>query len=75
MFHKILVAADGSEHSDKAVRMAGDLAIKYGADLTLIHVLGHGEVSDEFVRMAESEHLIAPGKTDDIVPARLYGDV
>jgi nucleotide-binding universal stress UspA family protein len=36
---KILAAVDGSEPSQRGVRMAADLALKFGAQLTLIHVL------------------------------------
>ena len=39
MFKTIIVATDGSDHADKAVAMAGDLAAKYDATLTLLHVL------------------------------------
>lgn len=39
MFKTIIVATDGSDHADKAVAVAGDLAAKYGAKMTLVHVL------------------------------------
>jgi nucleotide-binding universal stress UspA family protein len=39
MFKKIVVATDSSDHADKAVAVAADLAAKYDADLTLVHVL------------------------------------
>jgi nucleotide-binding universal stress UspA family protein len=38
MFHTIVVATDGSDHADKAVAVAGDLAAKYDAEITLLHV-------------------------------------
>jgi nucleotide-binding universal stress UspA family protein len=38
MFHKILVANDGSEGAKKAVRVAIDLAKRYGAELHEISV-------------------------------------
>ena len=37
MFGKIVVGLDGSEHSDQALRIACDLAGKYGSDLHLVH--------------------------------------
>ena len=39
MFKTIVVATDGSDHADKAVAVAGDLAAKYDANVTLLHVL------------------------------------
>jgi len=38
MFKTIVVATDGSDHADKAVAVAGDLAAKYDATVTLLHV-------------------------------------
>jgi len=58
MFTKILVVTDGSEHGTQAVRTAADIAVKYGADLTVGHVVLHGEPPSAFRRMAEVEHLI-----------------
>ena len=39
MFKNIVVATDGSDHADKAVAVAGDLAAKYDAEITLLHVI------------------------------------
>jgi nucleotide-binding universal stress UspA family protein len=36
---RILVAVDGSEASLKAARMAADIAVRFGAKLTLVHVV------------------------------------
>jgi nucleotide-binding universal stress UspA family protein len=38
MFERILVAVDGSKHSDAAFDMAVDLSQKYGSSLTVLHV-------------------------------------
>ena len=38
MFKTIVVATDGSDHANKAVAVAGDLAAKYDAEMTLLHV-------------------------------------
>lgn len=38
MYDKILVAVDGSEHSNKALRHAAELAEKLGSKIWLIHV-------------------------------------
>jgi nucleotide-binding universal stress UspA family protein len=37
MFDKIMVGLDGSETSENALRIATDLAAKYGAELHLVH--------------------------------------
>lgn len=58
MFTKILVATDGSDHARNAVRIAGNLAGRYGAELLVAHVLGDGPPPDELRRMAEVEHLV-----------------
>jgi nucleotide-binding universal stress UspA family protein len=44
MFHKILVAIDGSPASEKALDVAIDLAVHYNADLTAISVAEVPEV-------------------------------
>ena len=38
MISKILVPVDGSEHSDRALNFALDLAEKYSAKITLLNV-------------------------------------
>lgn len=38
MFTHILVASDGSEHALRAARAAGEIALKFQADLTLLSV-------------------------------------
>lgn len=37
MFSKIVVGTDGSDHAEKALRMACDIARKYGSELCLVH--------------------------------------
>jgi len=39
MIKTILVPTDGSDHANKAVGLATDLALKYGASLVLLHVI------------------------------------
>lgn len=58
MFERILVATDGSNHGTKAVKAAADIAVKYGAELTIGHVLLHGEPPSAFRRMTEVEHIV-----------------
>ncbi len=53
---RILVALDGSAHSDKALDLAADLADKYQADLILVHVLSAAPLSDAERHMAAVEY-------------------
>ena len=55
MFTKILVPVDGSNHAGKAVRIAGDLAAKYDAELILLHVLLRGHLDEGLKHYAEIE--------------------
>jgi nucleotide-binding universal stress UspA family protein len=54
---RILVALDGSEHSDKALDLASDIAGKYAAELILLHVLSDKPLTDAERHMAEVEYL------------------
>ncbi len=36
---RIVVAVDGSNHAAKAIDMAADLAVRYGASLTIVHAM------------------------------------
>ena len=42
MFENILVAVDGSKHSDTAFDVAMDIAQKYGSQLFVLHVFQRG---------------------------------
>jgi len=53
----IVVAIDGSIPGKHAQALAIDLAAKYEARLTLVHVLTHDHPSKELARMAEVELL------------------
>jgi nucleotide-binding universal stress UspA family protein len=55
MFHKILVAIDGSQQSNAALAIAVDLAQHYGGSLCLLHAFAH--VSD-LLGMPQYEHLL-----------------
>jgi len=70
MIDKILLAVDGSENAKRAIDIAAELASKLNADLFILHVLMHGRPPEEFVHMAEVEHLVkeahsivSPGRT------------
>lgn len=62
MIKSIVLAIDGSIHARNAQAVAIDLASKYEAQLTLVHVLTHDHPSKEFTRMAEVELLPGTGQ-------------
>ncbi len=41
MVSNVLVAVDGSDHSDRAVAFAADFAVKYGSPLTILNVVSY----------------------------------
>ena len=57
MAKRILVATDGSDTAERAVDTASRLAKALGKELCIVHVLMHGRPSEEWLRMAEVEHL------------------
>jgi nucleotide-binding universal stress UspA family protein len=74
---RILVTLDGSEHSEKALDLASDIASKYGAELVLLHVLSDRPLTDAERHMAEVEYLDdllssldAPGIEGGVDPRR-----
>ncbi len=70
---RILVAVDGSEHSEKALDLASDIAAKYGAELVLLHVLSDKPLSEAERHMAEVEYLdeiVAGLDTGPVLEAR-----
>ncbi|MFC1681605.1 universal stress protein [Pseudomonadota bacterium] len=62
MFEKILVATDGSSHANKALELAGNLAKVHEASLVIVHVMQHGRVPENILRMVENEHLVEQGR-------------
>ena len=57
MFENILVAVDGSKHSDAAFDVAMDIAQKYGSQVFVLHVFQGGTGSGT---------LVSPGFEDDM---------
>jgi nucleotide-binding universal stress UspA family protein len=57
MFENILVAADGSKHSDAAFDVAMDISQKYGSQVFVLHVFQGGNGSGT---------LVSPGFEDDM---------
>ena len=62
MIKSIVLAIDGSIHAKHAQIVAIDLASKYDAQLTLVHVLTRDHPPNEFARMVEMEHLADSGQ-------------
>lgn len=62
MVEVILVPTDGSEHASKAVKLAADLAQKYGARMIALHVMAPSwsdRVPEELRSYARNEHIEA----------------
>lgn len=53
---RLLVALDGSAHSDKALELAADLAEAYGAELLIAHVMSTAPLSVNEREMAAAEY-------------------
>ena len=62
MFKKILAPLDGSDASQKALDLACDLAVKYGAELHILNVVDSLDVGEELAAMASVEHLGGSGE-------------
>ncbi|MGI9494244.1 MAG: universal stress protein [Geminicoccaceae bacterium] len=56
MMERLLVALDGSAHSDKALEIATDLAETHGAELLLTHVMSSAPLSWAEREMAAAEY-------------------
>lgn len=55
--NRILVTVDGSEHSEKAVDLAIDLAGGWNAEIYLIHLLKEKEIPKGFIARASNQDL------------------
>jgi nucleotide-binding universal stress UspA family protein len=56
----ILVPVDGSAHANTAVDWASDLAVKYDAQLVIVHVIPEGHLTgyrSEMRQLAKIEHM------------------
>ena len=54
MITNIIVPTDGSDHAVKACTLAGDIASKYGASVTVLHVLLSDASIDQIQTLAKS---------------------
>ncbi len=72
MINTILVALDGSAPSDKALSLAGDIALKYDARVILLHTLLHTASISDLEGIAERYGFTEQIKSDiadiDVVP-------
>ncbi len=57
MFKNVLVATDGSDHANKAVDVAIDMAGKHGAALTVLSVIESGELTEDARRLAREKEV------------------
>jgi len=67
---KILVGYDGSDHSKRATELAVALALKWKAELYLVHVLEERRVPKDFSQFAKMED-VSPLDYFDLVSKRL----
>jgi nucleotide-binding universal stress UspA family protein len=68
--HRILVASDGLEGSDALVQLAGQLALRRGARVILLHASGH-EPRGSQERIAEQERRLGLATADDASELRV----
>ena len=64
MIKNIVLAIDGSDAAKHAQDVAIDMASRYEAGLTLVHVLTHDHPPGEFSRMAEVEDMLESHKPE-----------
>ncbi len=69
MFKHIVVGFDGSEHSENALRIACDIAAKYGAEVHVSHTPKHETVSFALGAVAGYHVATTQPKPEDIKAA------
>lgn len=62
MIKNVMAAVDGSGHAERALALAADMAVKYGAALHLAHVVARPVVSEELKEFASIEHVDNPAE-------------
>ena len=67
---KIVVAYDGSDHSRRATELAVSVALKFNAELFLVHVLEERKVPKDFKKYAKIE-VVCPVEYFDLVNKQL----
>jgi nucleotide-binding universal stress UspA family protein len=71
MMRNIAVAVDGSEHAQRAVSLASEIAAKFGSTVHLLHVVHHVKIPDDFSTFIEEEHVGSGPETTS--PVRVAG--
>lgn len=58
MFERVLLAVDGSEHSARAAKVAGEFGSKFGAEVVVLHVRERmtGRASAFYLETVEDAH-------------------
>lgn len=74
-FARILVPHDFSDYSDNAIKVAADVARRYAASITLLHVLEHAEPSAEVAakRLERAEHRVRAAGVERVDTKILHG--
>jgi len=72
---RIVVALDGSDHADKALELASELAGKYDAELVLLNVLSDKHLSEGERQLAETEYLDELSSTPEMSGVLQAGDL
>ena len=57
---KILLATNGTDHSARALAFGTDLAVKYGAEVLLLHVVKESGVPQEIKEYISAEEIAEP---------------
>jgi len=57
MIKTIVVATDGSNHAEKAIALAGEIAGKFGAGVTVVHTMLSGASSAQLRKLANRKAL------------------
>jgi nucleotide-binding universal stress UspA family protein len=68
MIKRVLVALDGSDHANKALDLACEMASRFGAELLAVHVIADKPLSDAERRMAEVEFQSEDAKDFNVMP-------
>ena len=68
MIKRVLVALDGSEHANKAIDLACEMASRFGAELIALHVIPDKPLSEAERRMVEVEFQAEGARDLNVTP-------